>query len=79
MSKISFEDFSIEVAKDLEISSEQFATSRFSNIPEYDSMGKITVSLTIERLFGFQIEYEILDDVESLQSLYEFCFKQSES
>ena len=78
MSKVSFEEFSNGFAIDLEIPDEQYVATPFKDMPEYYSMGKITVSLTIERLFGFQIEFEILDNIESLQSLYEFCCKQVE-
>jgi acyl carrier protein len=73
MSKVDFEEFSVEFAKDLEISDERYLSSSLKNVSEYDSMGKITVSVTIERLFGFQIDLEVLNNVETIQSLYEFC------
>jgi len=41
-------------------------------------MGKIIVSLTIERLFGFQIAYEFLDESETLQALYDVCCTQGQ-
>ncbi len=78
MSNVSFEEFSREFAKDLEIDGEYYQTENLKDVPQYDSMGKITASLTIERLFGFQIAYEFLDQAESLQSLYEFCCTQSQ-
>lgn len=72
MSKVSFEEFAREFASDLEIDDVQFLTSNLKDVPQYDSMGKITVSLMIEKLFGFQIAYEVLDNVETLHSLYEY-------
>lgn len=76
MSKVSFEVFSREVASDLDIDGDQFLSTNLKDIPEYDSMGKITVSLTIEKLFGFQITYEVLDIAETLQSLYEYSLNK---
>lgn len=73
MSRVSFEEFAREFASDLEIDDDQFLKSNLKNVPQYDSMGKITVSLTIERLFGFQIAYEVLDKAESIQALYSYC------
>jgi acyl carrier protein len=79
MSKVSFEEFSSEFAKDLEIDDQNYLKTSLVDILEYDSIGKITISLTIERLFGFQIAYELLDRAETIQSLYEFCCKQRNS
>jgi acyl carrier protein len=73
MYKVSFEDFTREFASDLEIHDDHFLTSNLKDVLQYDSMGKITVSLTIEKLFGFQIAYEVLDKAETIQSLYEYC------
>jgi len=73
MSKVSFEAFAREFAADLEIDDDQFLTSNLKDLPQYDSMGKITISLTIERLFGFQITYAELDNPETIQALYEYC------
>jgi acyl carrier protein len=78
MSNVSFEEFAKEFAKDLEIEGEEYRTSSLKDIPQYDSMGKIIVSLTIERLFGFQIAYEYLDQDATLQSLYEVCCTQGQ-
>ena len=78
MSKVSFEEFANEFASDLEITDDQFLTSNLRDVPQYDSMGKITVSLTIEKLFGFQIAYDVLDKADTIQSLYEYaCNKAS--
>jgi acyl carrier protein len=73
MSKVSFAEFAKEFASDLDINDDQFLTSNLNDVPQYDSMGKITVSLTIEKLFGFQIAYEILDQADTIQSLYEYA------
>lgn len=73
MSKVSFEEFAKEFAKDLEIDDERFLSVNLKDVPQYDSMGKITVSLTIEKLFGFQIAYEVLDEVENIQALHTYC------
>lgn len=79
MSKVSFEEFVKEFANDLEIDDHYCHTENLKDIPQYDSMGKITVSLTIERLFGFQIAYEVLDSVENIRLLYEYsCNKVNE-
>jgi acyl carrier protein len=78
MSKTSFEEFSKEFASDLDINDDQFLTANLKDVPQYDSMGKITVSLTIEKLFGFQIAYEVLDEADTIQFLYEYaCSKAS--
>ena len=76
MSKVTFEEFAREFASDLEIHDDHFLTSNLKNIPQYDSMGKITVSLTIEKLFEFQIAYEVLDKAETIQSIYEYSCKK---
>jgi acyl carrier protein len=79
MSKVSFDEFSKRFAEDLEIDDDHYLTANLKDVPQYDSMGKITISLTIERLFGFQIAYEVLDAAETVQSLYELCRKQGQS
>jgi hypothetical protein len=78
MSNVSFAEFAREFAKDLEIEGEQYLTASLKDIPQYDSMGKIIVSLTIERLFGFQIAYELLDQDATLRSLYDVCCMQGQ-
>jgi len=77
MSKVSFEAFAREFAADLEIDDDQFLTSNLKDLPQYDSMGKITVSLTIAKRFGFQISYEGLEKADILHSLYEYSCKKS--
>ena len=77
MSNVSFEDFATEFAHDLEILDDSYLQISLKDISQYDSMGKIVVSLTIEKLFGFQIAYEVLEKEETLISLYKFCVKQS--
>jgi hypothetical protein len=73
MSSFDFERFLAEIANDLELNCNQNLKLPLSDIPEYDSMGKITVSLTIERIFLFQIPYEVLDEADSFFSLFEYC------
>ena len=73
MSKVSFELFAREFASDLEIDDDHFLTANLQDVSQYDSMGKITVSLTIEKLFGFQVSYDVLDKADTIQSLYAFC------
>ena len=77
MSNVSFEEFAREFTNDLEIDDHNFLKLNLKDIPQYDSMGKITVSLAIEKLFGFQIAYEVLDKVDTIQSLYEYCCKKN--
>ena len=77
MSKISFEEFASEFSKDLEIEDNEFINIPLKDIPEYDSMGIITASLTIERLFNFEISLEVLDETDSLKSLYDYCLNHS--
>ena len=78
MSVVSFENFAKEFAEQLEISDDNFTTVLLKDVPEYDSMGKITASLLIEQLFDFEISHEKLDQSETLTSLYEFCVKNAE-
>ncbi len=72
MSKVIFEEFAREFANDLEIDDDYFLSANLKDVPQYDSMGKITISLTIEKLFGFQIAYEVLDKADTIQSLYDY-------
>jgi acyl carrier protein len=76
MSNVNFEYFSGKVAEALNIKSKPFLTDKLSNLSEYDSMGKISISILIEELFGFQIEYEELDRLNTLESLYHYCCNQ---
>ena len=46
-----------------------------NDIPEYDSMGKINISLLIEELFDFQIEYDDLNSATTLEDLYNMCLR----
>jgi len=73
MSDITLETFLAEFAKDLGIDNMASIPTVLGEIPQFDSMGKITISLTIERLFGFQIAYDVLDKAETIQALYEYC------
>ena len=73
MSKVSFEQFSQEFAKELEIEGTEFLTCPLGDLKEFDSMGKIEASLVIEQLFNFEIDLELLDKVVDLKSLYTYC------
>jgi acyl carrier protein len=78
MSKVSFEEFAKEFASDLDIEGDEYITANLKDVPQYDSMGKINVSLTIEKLFGFQIAYEVLDKADTIRSIYEYaCNKEN--
>ena len=77
MSKISFEEFAREIANDLEIRDGQILTLDLKDIPQYDSLGKLTVSLTIENLFGFQIDYSILDKADTIHSHYVYSINRA--
>ena len=76
MSNVSFEEFAREFANDLNIENDEHLTKPLKELKQYDSMGKITASLTIESLFGIQVSYADLDSQETLQTLYKHCVDQ---
>ena len=78
MTIVSFDDFATEFSKNLEISNDNFKKSLLKDVPEYDSMGKITVGFLIEELFDFEISYEKLNNVDTLSSLYDYCIQNTE-
>ena len=73
MSKVTFYDFSKRFADELNINIDVVVGKKLSEIPDYDSMGKINISLLIEELFNFQIEYEDLNTSGNLEELYNMC------
>ena len=73
MSEVSFERFSQDFAKELEIEGLEFVTCLLEDLEEFDSVGKISASLVIEELFNFEIDLEVLDEVVDLKSLYTYC------
>lgn len=77
MSKVSFEEFALKFAEELEIEGDDYMETSLDEIPEFDSMGKISASLVIESLFEFEIDYDVLDEEESIRSLYEYCMNKS--
>ena len=79
MSNVSLEVFLKECINDLEIENEIQPTFPLKDVPEYDSMGKITLSLTIERLFDYEIPYDVLDKLETLKLIYEHCIINTKS
>ena len=76
MSDLTLEDFTEKFADELAINIHTLLANNLSEIDEYDSMGKINISLLIEELFEFQIEYEDLDSAETIKVLYEICIKK---
>ena len=79
MYKVTFYDFSKRFADELNINFDDLVGKKLSEIPEYDSMGKIDISLLIEELFNFRIEYEDLNTASTLKALYEICGKESKN
>ncbi len=77
MSKVSFKEFALKFAEELEIEGDDYMETPLDEIPEFDSMGKISASLVIESLFEFEIDYDVLDEEESIRSLYEYCMNKS--
>ena len=76
MSKVDFNEFSEKFAEVLEIKDDKYLSAQLSDVSEYDSVGKINVRLLIEDLFSFQIDYDVLNEKDTIQSLYDFCSKQ---
>ena len=76
MSEISFDDFSGKVADLLQIEKKTLLLCELSDISEYDSMAKINISLLIEEIFGFQIEYEHLDSASKIEDLFDICLRE---
>ena len=77
MSKVPLEEFALKFAEELEIEGDDYLETPLDEIPEFDSMGKITASLVIESLFEFEIDYDVLEEQESIKSLYEYCVNKS--
>ncbi len=77
MSEVPFEEFALKFAEELEIEGDDYLETPLDEIPEFDSMGKITASLVIESLFEFEIDYDVLEEQESIKSLYEYCMNKS--
>ena len=77
MSKVPLEEFALKFAEELEIEGDDYLETPLDEIPEFDSMGKITAALVIESLFEFEIDYDVLEEQESIKSLYEYCMNKS--
>lgn len=75
MSNITFDEFSQRFVDEININLDGTKDVNLNDIPEYDSMGKINISLLIEELFEFQIEYEDLNSATTLQELYKICLR----
>tara|TARA_B110000977_G_C11048153_1_gene481348 strand:- start:1123 stop:1356 length:234 start_codon:yes stop_codon:yes gene_type:complete len=72
MSNVTFDEFSQRFAYEINIDLDAAKDLKLNDIAEYDSMGKINISLLIEELFDFQIEYEDLSS-GTLEELYNMC------
>lgn len=77
MSNITFDEFLRKFMAELNISHDHTTEIKLSDIPEYDSMGKINISLLIEELFGFQIEYQDLSSATTPKELFNLCVRSS--
>lgn len=75
MCKVTFDEFLQRFTEELDIKLDNITEIKLSDIPEYDSMGKINISLLIEELFNFQIEYEDLNTAGSVEELYNMCLR----
>jgi acyl carrier protein len=73
MSDVTFEQFKVEFANELDIQDADCLDLPLADIKEYDSMGKLMVAVLIERLFGVQIEYDDLEAHKTLDELYRRC------
>ena len=69
MSNVTFDEFSQRFVNEININLDGTKDVNLNDIPEYDSMGKINISLLIEELFDFQIEYEDLNSATTLEDL----------
>jgi len=78
MSKVTFDEFALKFAEELEIKGNDYLDQPLDDIPEFDSMGKITTSLVIENLFNFEIDFEVLEKEESIKTLFNYCRKKCE-
>lgn len=75
MSKVAFDEFLQRFVDEININLDAVKDLKLNEIPEYDSMGKINISLLIEELFDFQIEYEDLSSASTLEELYNMCVR----
>ena len=75
MSNVTFDEFSQSFVDEININLDATKGVNLNDIPEYDSMGKINISLLIEELFDFQIEYEDLNSAATLEELYNMCLR----
>jgi acyl carrier protein len=58
-----------QMSEILEISESNLEKVNMSDIAEYDSMGKINVSLIIEDLFEYEIDFDTLDSAEKFSDI----------
>lgn len=72
-SNLTFSEFVSRVSDELTVDTEVLLSSDLVDIAEFDSMGKINISLLIEELFDLQIDYEILNTLENVRAMYDYC------
>tara|TARA_X000001036_G_scaffold412531_1_gene426108 strand:- start:460 stop:696 length:237 start_codon:yes stop_codon:yes gene_type:complete len=75
MSNVNFNEFLQRFTEELDINLDNITEIKLSDIPEYDSIGIINISLLIEELFDFQIEHEDLNTASSVEELYNICLR----
>ena len=73
MSNVSFDEFSQKFLDEINVNIEDIKDKTLGEIPEYDSMGRINISLLIEELFNFQVEYDDLSSASTIENLYNMC------
>ena len=75
MSEVSLNLFVSRFKDELGIDRVEILDTSLSELSEFDSMGKINISLLIEELFNYQIDYEDLNRLDKIHDLYEHCIK----
>jgi acyl carrier protein len=73
MSLPSFEVFCQIVQKQLSVETKDFIDAPLQLLPEFDSLGKIRMSIVVEDAFGFELDYELMKQFKTLKELYVFC------
>jgi len=73
MLRPNFDDFCRIVQNQLSIETKDFVDVPLQLLPEFDSLGKIRMSIVIEDTFGFELDYELMKQFKTLKELYIFC------
>lgn len=58
-------------AKELNVEKEELLGSSLLETKEFDSMGKINISLMIEHEFNWQIPFEVLDEADNIEQIWD--------